>query len=667
MPLDDLLPDLDDRTYDDLIREVRTRIARYAPEWRPGASAWTDVNDSDPGVTLAQVFAWLSEMLLYRMNRVPALNYVKFLQLIGIELKPAEPARADVTFGVDPAFPQPVVRVPQRAQLSADAGDGGPTLIFETIRALVAFRAVLDAVVGYDPDTAFTSFGAANAQAAQPFLPFGPRAPEGAYLALGLQDPSSLPSEVLDLAFVASGDRQGLSHVSCDGGGSSSTSPAVLAWEYNDGAAWRGLTLLRDDTLALTRSGHVLLRLPPAGIPITAKASLPASDPVARYWLRARIVRSQYEKAPSLLAVRANTTEVEQAETIRHEVVGGSDGSRTQGVRLRSRPVLKDSLQLFIQVSDEGPQPWHEVPDLFGSGPSDNHYVLNRTNGEIRFGDGVNGNVPVAYVGDPGGNIVARAYRTGGGRRGNVPAGAISTLVTTVPGIDAAAVSNLQAAHSGRDEETLDEAKKRAPGSLRSRDRAVTAEDFEYLAAQAADVKRAKALPGFHPDFPHQKLPGLVSVIVVPDADPQQPMPMPSDGTLRSVCRYLDERRLITTEVIVLKPHYQKVEVRGDVIAAESADAAQVHEDVVASLIEYFHPLRGGENGSGWPFGGTIHYSRVYQRVFAVPGVASIARLVIVLDGEEQRECADVPIGRHGLLYSTDHAVSVAYDVSEDL
>src|SRR5262245_425432 len=171
MPLEDLLPKLDDRTYDDLVREVRTRIARYAPEWRPGASAWTDVNDSDPGVTLAQVFAWLSEMLLFRMNRVPALNYVKFLQLIGIELKPAEPARADVSFGVDPAFPQPIVRVPQRAQLSADAGDGGPTLIFETTRVLVAFRARLESVIAYDPDVAFTSLDAANAQATQPFLP----------------------------------------------------------------------------------------------------------------------------------------------------------------------------------------------------------------------------------------------------------------------------------------------------------------------------------------------------------------------------------------------------------------------------------------------------------------------------------------------------------------
>ena len=48
-------------------------------------------------------------------------------------------------------------------------------------------------------------------------------------------------------------------------------------------------------------------------------------------------------------------------------------------------------------------------------------------------------------------------------------------------------------------------------------------------------------------------------------------------------------------------------------------------------------------------------------------GVASIARLVIVLDDEEQRECADVPIERNGLLYSTAHAISVAYDVSEEL
>jgi predicted phage baseplate assembly protein len=663
MPLEDLLPNLDDRTYDDLLREVRTRIARYTPEWRP---VWTDVNDSDPGIALAQVFAWLSEMLLYRMNRVPALNYIKFLQLIGVELKPAEPALAEVTLPVDPAFPQPVVRVPERTQLSADAGDGGPMLIYETLRGFVAFRAKLTALIGYDPDTDFTSFTQNNELATQPFEPFGPRAPEGAFLALGFEDPAALPAaETLDLAFIVSGSDQGASYITCSGGALSSQSPAKLAWEHNDGAGWRSLTLLRDETLALTRAGHVLLKLPATDIPTTAQTSVPPSDPVKRYWLRARVVRSQYEKPPRLLAVRTNTAGVEQAETIRDEVLGGSDGSRHQKFRLANRPVLSGSLQLQVQVSVDGPDTWNEVPDLFGSGPTSNDYMLNRATGEVLTGDGVNGNIPVAYVGDPGGNVVARVYRFGGGLRGNVRAGAISTLVTPVPGLGDG-VANLLAAHSGRDEESLESAKKRARHSLRSRDRAVTAADFEYLAEQAGSVKRAKALPGFHPDFPSMRLPGTVSVVVVPDADPTNPMPMPADGTLRTVCRYLDERRILTTEVLVLKPNYQKVEVRAELTVNDSADAALVHDAVSEKLADYFHPLRGGEDNQGWPFGGTIFYSRVYQRVFGVAGVDSITRLTLVLDDLEQPACTDVPIDAHGLLYSIGHSIVAGYAVEED-
>jgi len=90
MPLKD--PVIDDRKYADILAEIRTRIPRYTPEWKP---QWNDLNDSDPGMILAQTFAWLSEMLLFRMQRVPDLHYVKFLQLIGIELLPALPARAE--------------------------------------------------------------------------------------------------------------------------------------------------------------------------------------------------------------------------------------------------------------------------------------------------------------------------------------------------------------------------------------------------------------------------------------------------------------------------------------------------------------------------------------------------------------------------------------------
>src|SRR5512132_1244443 len=117
MPLNNAIPQIDDRRYDSLLAEVRTRIARYTPEWKP---VWTDVNDSDPGITMLQVFAWLSEQLTYRMNRVPELNYLKFLQLLGIELRAAEPAYGEITFPVLPAHPEPIAIVPPRTQVIAE-------------------------------------------------------------------------------------------------------------------------------------------------------------------------------------------------------------------------------------------------------------------------------------------------------------------------------------------------------------------------------------------------------------------------------------------------------------------------------------------------------------------------------------------------------------------
>ncbi|MGE5093600.1 MAG: putative baseplate assembly protein, partial [Betaproteobacteria bacterium] len=651
MPLVDYLPNIDDRRYDDIVSEIRTRIARYAPEWRPGEAAWTDVNDNDPGITFAQVFAWQAEMLLYRMNRVPLLNYIKFLELLGIELRAAEPARAEVTFPVKDTHPDSTVLVAERTQLTADPGDGSPPLVFETVRGLVALRARLDAVLASDGSN-YTDVTAPNTDATTGYQPFGPQARASAELALGFTDTAPLPAGALDLAFVATGDADATDFLAC---ATPVYAPATLAWEYWDGARWQCLDVLKDETAALTRSGHVVLRIPAKGVSAKAKLTGDPKEP-ARMWLRARVKASQYERAPTLLAVRTNTVAVEQAETIRDEVLGGSDGSRNQRFQLGNKPVVRGSLALEVEQSDEGYEPWTEVEDLSAAAPHDMVYVLDRATGEIRTGDGVNGDIPVAYVANPTANVVAREYRTGGGKRGNVAARAIDTLVTSIAGIDDNAVGNLQAAHDGRDEESAEEAMKRAPQSIRSRERAVTADDFEYLAAQAGNVRRAKALAMFHPQFPTTQVPGAVSVIIVPDSD--EPAPVPSEGLMRTVCAYLDARRLLTTELYVMKPSYQLVSVRTEVVVAEDADLAEVSQRVAKTLLDYFHPLRGGESGAGWPFGESIYYSRVYQRVFGVDGVASVTTLVISVDGDEQPECKDVPIARHALVYSTDHAVT---------
>lgn len=661
MPLEDHIPRIDDRRYDDIIAEVRTRIARYTPEWAP---VWTDVNDSDPGITLAQVFAWLADMLLYRMGKVPELNYLKFLRLLGIELRAAEPALSEITFGVKEDHPKPYVIVADRTQVSAESPDGGPPLIFETDRALIALKAKLASVQAFDGH-AFADLSSENEEALAPYQPFGPLAGEGAALYLGFflkEKTEDFPQTDLDLALWTSPQDGRAAPLLCGLPDTPVYGPARIRWEYRSGTEWLSLKLLKDETRAFTRSGHILLKTPAKGAMHAMQRAVIGEVKEERYWIRAFIERSQYERPPKILAIRTNTVAARQAETILDEVLGGSNGRRDQVFRLASAPVLADSLHLEVDEGD-GYQPWTRVDDLFASSSDDPHFILNRTTGEIRFGDGLNGHIPVANPNNPDANIVARVYRIGGGKRGNVPAQAIKTLVTSVEGIDENSVGNLQAAYSGRDEETLAEAKKRAPRAIKSRCRAVTAEDYEYLAMQAANIKRAKALPLFHPGFPGVKVPGVVTVIVVPDAD--VPNPMPSEGTLRTVCAYLDQRRLLTTELYVIKPTYQRVEIQGEVIVNGNADLAEVNERIEKTLLDYFHPLKGGEDGLGWPFGGTIFYSRVYQRVFTVPGVQSIQRLVIVLDGEQQEECRDAPIQEDALVYSTQHNVQVRYSFDE--
>src|SRR5215472_1346370 len=84
-------PLLDDRRFQDIVDQAKLLIPQYCPEW-------TDHNVSDPGVTLIELFAWMTDIVLYRLNKVPERDFLKFLELIGARPKPAVPASAEITF-----------------------------------------------------------------------------------------------------------------------------------------------------------------------------------------------------------------------------------------------------------------------------------------------------------------------------------------------------------------------------------------------------------------------------------------------------------------------------------------------------------------------------------------------------------------------------------------
>ncbi len=323
------------------------------------------------------------------------------------------------------------------------------------------------------------------------------------------------------------------------------------------------------------------------------------------------------------------------------------------------------SAQLTVDEG-QGFMTWQEVEDFYPYGSNDRVFVIDHNTGVITFGSGEHGRIPVANVTNPNGNIVAQSYMSGGGTTGNLAALKITQIQTSVPGIST--VTNYMPATGGTNEESLADAELRAGMALQSNSRAVTVQDYEYMATQApgANVARALALPLFHPDYPNGQVPGVVTVIVVPNAP--VPAPTPNQTTLQAVCQYLDANRLLTAELFVVGPVYRIVQVDVQVVVSPGSDLATVQNAVETALTTFFDPLDGGTEGTGWPFGGTIYYSDVYRVILTVPGVQMIqnGQLLIFLDGLQQQFCRDVAINS-GELLSNDalgHVVNVSYPVS---
>lgn len=660
MPLSDNLPVIDDRRYADLVAEARTRIPRYTPEWN-------DLNDNEPGIAVVQLLCWLSEMLLFRLGQVPKLNYIKFLELLGIELMPAVPARAEITFTVIAGSTEPTVIVPQLTQVAADVPGADSPVVFETQSALIALAARLDTVLldsGFD----IVDVSGANLDGQTGFTPFGSAARIGAAVLFGFDSTLDFPGIQLDLMVWIKPPRiHGSFYVAST---VATRPPAAIAWEYWNGAEWITLDLIRDDTMTFSRSGHVLLLTPgSADVNGPLLKTTMGTLPNPRYWIRARLLSGDYQFAPQLSAVRTNTITSLQAQSVDSEVLGRATGLDDQVFRLANQPVLDGTLKLTVDEGD-GDIEWTEVEDFFSSMPDDCHYVLDRTTAEVRFGRGAALRVPIANPNNPA-NVTAQHYRFGGGKLGNVGAGKLTDLRASIQGIDSDGISNLVAATGGGDEETLDEAQNRAQETLKSHERAVTAEDFELQARSAGGVARAKALPLFNPQFPGVQVPGVVSVIVVPDTVASDvltdPAPMPTEATLRTVCAVLDQRRLATTELYALAPTYTELVVTATITAKSDADLASIKQRAILELKRFFHPLIGGDDvtdevdGSGWPFGGDVFYSAVVQRLMFA-GVRRVNNLVFTLDGEPAPACSDATIAANALIKSGAHQISVQYE-----
>ena len=705
-------PVLDDRRYEELRNELVRRIPVHSREW-------TDHNASDPGIALLEVFAWLGSNLLYRMNRAPEKAQLEFLRLLNLPPRPATVARAMVRFSL-PKTKQFPVTIPfggaqPRTKVSAPGNVEFQvldelTVLPVTTQAFVKQRVppgeevvgeeavaqLLKQHFGDDGKAEIDSYLTVALPEVERGVPppvtalagtvdrriwiavFAPEAtedsPDPAAQANALNEiRRTVSGRVLSLGVRVDDELCGAQdHMRCpDPGGKPPRYP--VSWESATGrfrfdqarvdqAFYKRLTVRKDDTGGLTKSGVVRLELPAERAPNEpelgnwtadqfedAEADLlgvgdlpPRLDDAA---LEARVLtwircgRSD-ERHPDIRirSFHDNVVEVEHAVTASGELLGYGNGATGQTVTLSKRPVLADGMVLQVQEAS-GWVRWRRVDDLLLSMPNEPDYELDPATGEIRFGDGVHGRIT-----RPGEMIRCLSYRHGGGAAGNVPAESINRA--NGPGeVAQLKPTNPYAGYGGRDAETLEEARRRIPQMLRHRERAVAEDDFRELAMETPGVHvgRVEVLPRHKPHERVDGVPGIVTLIVLPAYDPLHPdEPTPDRAMQRLICEHLESRRLVTTELNVTPPEYVPVWVSVAVDIEPGYGVETVRRWVQLAVRQYLAPLPPyGPDGSGWPLGRDVREPDVEAAVLRVEGVrlvndVAIQGLEIAADGGKQ-------------------------------
>ena len=441
----------------------------------------------------------------------------------------------------------------------------------------------------------------------------------------------SLPSEEAEVATTELDKYETMRRLAWESG-------QRVVWEYWDGREWEPLAV-DDETRGFTASGFAFFVAPDDWL-ISSKFT------EERFWLRARLEQGGYVKPPRIRMVVTNAIDAFHQETIRDETLGNSDGSPMQQFRFLRGPLLEDEVVEVRErqkpnpdeIADLGPDAvrpfepenaqnnevwvrYKRVESFFASNPRSRHYTLEYVSGLITFGDGRRGIVPP----EAKNSVVARSYRIGGGALGNVNAGTLTSLGRALAYVESTV--NPLPATGGADRETIDEAKNRAPYTIKSRDRAVTSEDYEMLALRSStSLARARCVP----DRSNR---GHVTLAVVPKGETRTEeltrRLVPSNEVLRYVKRYLDDRKLVGTVLNVVRPRYKDLSLRVVLIRRSIGTSERLRKDIELKLRRYLHSLVGGRDGKGWEFGRPVLKAELIHLAEEVPGVEGVDGLEI--------------------------------------
>lgn len=652
--------------YAQIISEALVRIPVHNPEYT------NYQNNTDPGVTILQLFAFMVDNLSYLCNQVPDQNRLKFLSLLGIPMQAAQAASGVVTFD-NSRGPLQTVTLP--AQLPVSAGSTGfvtsDGLNVLPVDSMIFMRAALSAADQAAATQTYTQLYAAQAASPSDLQFYQTEVFESPTSASNLPVATLSDGSIVDRALWIALLKRGVdstltnqSVLNAIGGStitlgivpavtnaemilqpSTATTPATspLIYEVSTGQTdstgapvYQRLNSSADGD-PLTTPTLVQLTLPAASA--MGMWSLgPLEEGVGDYppslqdqtniapnvvaWVRVRLpLPADTQGSTNVVAsfnwLGINATKISQQIPVPVEIVGTANGEPDQSYTLINTPVITSTVQITVNGVT-----WTQTDDLLAA-PSEianatgaQVYTVDSASGTITFGTGLQGARPTA------GAVIIASYAYGGGVAGNVGIAAVNASTQLPAGFQ---VSNPLPTTGGTAGETVAAAEQRIPLYLQNAGRAVSAQDFSDIVASTPgiDLGRVAILPLYQPDT-GVNAPGVVTVLVIPN-DPTNPQgPVPDAAFLQSVCNYLEPRRLLTTEVHVVGPDYQDLSVSVGFDILPGKDIATVTQAIQAAIGHYLSPTTGGPNGTGWPLNKPVIAGELLAQAARVDGISDI-------------------------------------------
>ena len=699
-------PSEDPRRYQDLVDEMIARIPVHTPEW-------TNFNAADPGITLIQLFAHVTESLIYRANQIPARNRAKFLQLLGQPLAPAAAATGLVSFANERGPTDSAIlsagtellagSVPYRTTASLDVLPLEARLFMKRPLAsppqeLSDYYSLLYASYGRPaPDQDNLTLYESLAVPAGGAIDFAASVDRTLWIALlgresdrqSGDDPwgalrTALAGRKLTLGLVPE------ARVTDRRIGPQPAGTATSIFSFERPAVEGGLPRDPDD-----RPAPAYLPLParadadPLLQPCTVELTLPAAASLVTWTDLDPLEAGVGNLPPAIddaaiagrlltwIAVRAgaaadltlrwtgiNAVPARQYAIVNGEPLDVGDGSPDQQRRLGQAPVLPGSV-LITGISGSMARDWREIDDLLAAGPEiplpdaptarqgpTDVFTLDAEAAVISFGDGLTGRRPAT------GEALYASYGWSHGAAGNVGAGALKAGPLLLAGITG---TNPLPMTGGTDAESLAAAEKHIPRVIQHRDRLVTAADFRSIAWRTPGVAvgRIDVLPAAHPDLAPVTVgtaPGAVTLLAIPAFDAAHPAAPRGDRTfLDALCRQLDPRRLVTTELVIRGPEYVGLWISVGIDIAGGHGAAEVAAAVTARLTAFLSPLPppgtsldalipplfGQEPDpavAGWPLGRAVQGRSLLAEVARTPGVVAVVQLLLARGSEPVAE-----------------------------